>query len=110
MENGAISDGQIIASSWYYGKYTAYQGRLLNNAGSWAAASNDVNQWLQIDLGSQYTEVTGAATQGGDHYPHWVTRYRLQYSNDGVNFQYYMEQGQTFEKVIARFESCELHF
>ena len=33
-----------------------------------------------------------------------MTKYKLQYSDDGVNFQYYKEQGQTTDKVILGFK------
>ena len=104
MANGAISDGQISASSEMDSVHAANQARLhfkanTGKAGSWSARTNDVNQWLQIDLGSRHTKVTRVATQGGNDSLQWVTKYRLQYSNDGVNFQYYREQGQTADKV-----------
>jgi len=100
MEKGAIFDGQISASSHLDANHAAKQGRLHCKAGSWSAGKNDLHQWLQVDLGSQYTKVTRVATQGRYDHPFWVTMYKLQYSNDGVNFQYYREQGQTADKVI----------
>ena len=105
MENGTISDVQISASSQWSIDYAAIQGRLHFKAvsqygGSWSAHKNDLQQWLQVDLGSQFTQVTRVATQGRLDYSQWVTRYKLQYSNDGVNFQYYREQGQNADKVI----------
>ncbi len=99
MENGTISDGQVSASSQLDVNHSAIQGRLNCEAGSWTAARNNSSQWLQIDLGSQYTKVTRVATQGRNEAAQWVTKYKLQYSNDGVNFQYYREQGQTIDKV-----------
>ena len=98
METGAISDAQISASSEYNANYAAKQGRLHflavpGIAGSWSAKTNNVNQWLQIDLGNQHTKVTRVATQGRNDYSQWVTKYKLQYSDDGVNFQYYRENG-----------------
>ncbi len=106
MESGQITDGQISASSSYDSIGIAIMGRLHNeagngNAGAWTAATLDANQWLQIDIGSYYTKVTRVATQGrnGAH-AQWVTEYKLQYSLDGVNFQYYREQGHTTDKVI----------
>ena len=62
--------------------------------GSWTASKNDRNQWLQIDLGDKNTKVTGVATQGGQDSDQWVTSYKLQCGNDGVNFQYYKKQGE----------------
>ena len=104
MENGAISDAQISASSQLDSSHAVIQARLhfkatAGKAGSWSARSNDVNQWLQIDLGSRHTKVTRVATQGRDDYPQWVTYYKLLYSNDEDNFQHYRDQGQTADKV-----------
>ena len=104
MENGVISDRQITASSQLDANHAAIQGRLnfkatANKAGSWSAVSNDSSQWLQVDLGSQYTKVTRVATQGRDDSPQWVTKYKLQFSNDGVNFHYYTEPRRLENKV-----------
>ena len=104
MENGAISDKQINASSQLDSSHAGTQARLhlkatVGKAGSWSAGINDVNQWLQIDTGSRHTNVTRVATQGRNGDSQWVTKYKLQYSIDGVSFQYYREQGQTADKV-----------
>ena len=105
MENGAISDGQVSASSQWDVNHAPRQGRLNfqavpGKAGSWSARANDVNQWFQIDLRNQNTKVTRVATQGRNAYGQWVTKYKLQYSNDGQNFHYYREHGQSAIKVI----------
>ena len=107
MENGEISDRQITASSQLDANHAAIQGKLnfkatANKAGSWAAGSNDPNQWLQVDLGSQHTKVTRVATQGRDDSPQWVTKYKLQYRSDGENFRYYMEPKNNEKKVRIR--------
>ena len=107
MENGAIYDRQIIASSQLDANHAAIQGRLNfkatgNKAGSWSAGSTDSSQWLQVDLGSQHTKVTRVATQGRDDTSQWVTKYKLQYRNDGGNFRYYMEQRKNEKKVRIR--------
>ena len=106
MESGAIPDAKIIASSEFDSRVTAVMGRLnlqatVTKHGCWAAYISDVNQWLQVDLGTQYTRVTRVATQGRNSSLHhqWVTGYKLQYSNDELTFQYYREQGQTTYKV-----------
>ena len=113
MENSAIPDSQISASSEGDVNHAAIQGRLnfqetSIKAGAWVAALDYANQWLQIDLGNQLTNVTRLATQGRNYNsllwpwgPHrqWVTNYKLQYSHDGVSFQYYREQGQNKDKV-----------
>ena len=104
MRNNAISDGHISASTQFDANHAAIQGRLnfqktATKAGSWSAATKDVHQWLQIDLGSLYTKVTRVITQGRHGLDQWVTKYKLQYGDDGVNFQYYREQGQNVDKV-----------
>ena len=107
MENGLITDGQVSASSaWHVNHNAASLARLNANLGwgCWSSLTNDANQWLQIDvleLGRKYIKVTRVATQGRDSsdYPQWVKTYKLQYSNDEVNFQYYREQGQNTDKV-----------
>ena len=105
VENGAITDRQVSASSQWDVNHAPRQGRLNfqavpGKAGSWSARANDVNQWLQIDLRNQNTKVTRVATQGRNAYGQWVTKYKLQYSNDGQNFLYYREHGQSAIKVI----------
>ena len=104
MESGAISNGQVRASTEWDANHAAIQGRLnfkavRAKAGSWSARHNNLGQWLQIDLGNKHTKVTGLATQGRNGYHQWVTKYKVQYSDDGVNFQYYTEQGQVGSKV-----------
>ena len=103
MENGAISNAQIKASSQWDANHAVIQGRLHFQAngrkqGAWSARRNDASQWLQVDLG-KYTIVTHIATQGRNAFDQWVTKYKLKYSNNGGRFQYYREQGQTAVKV-----------
>ena len=103
MENRAILDAQIKASSQLDETHTAKQSRLHSQAdgdkrGSWSALRNDVNQWLQVDLVS-YTRVTGVATQGRNGHYEWVTKYRLQYSDDGDAFHFYEDPGTNAAKV-----------
>ena len=106
MENKVIKDEQITASSQWSTTYAPKYGRLnikktSSISGAWTAAKSqqNANQWLQIELGNQQTKVTRVATQGSNGYSEWVTSYKLQYSRDGVNFQFYKEQGQTTDKV-----------
>ena len=97
MESGVITDGQISASSQWDVNHAAIQGRLHFKhygvkQGAWSAGANDVNQWLQINL-NEYVTLTHVASQGRNAANQWVTKYKLQYSTDGTNFQYYQEQG-----------------
>ena len=112
MESGAIINAQITASSEYsedeyngnvsmanYGRLHFQENGSI--AGAWVANTSDDNQWLQVDLGTQYAKVTGLATQGRNSstYSQWVTKYKLQYGDNGEIFEYYREPGQTTEKV-----------
>ena len=106
MESGAIPDAHITASSEWDGNHAAFQGRLNfkeggGKQGAWSSRPSDENQWLRIDLGNQQTNVTGVATQGRDSekWPQWVTKYKLQYGDNGVNFDNYRESGQSGTKV-----------
>lgn len=104
MENYIIADEQISTSSQWDSNHAAIQGRLNFKhygvkQGAWSAGTNDVNQWLQIDIGNTYTKVSRVGSQGRDGSNQWVTKYKLQYSSDGVNFQYYKDEGQDADKV-----------
>ena len=116
MESGKISSSQISASSQWDNRHAPNLGRLNHKethftAGSWSALRNDANQWFQVDLRTKDTKVTRFATQGRNYYrywphgPHsqWLTKYKLQYSNDGVTFHYFRELGQTTDKVKTLF-------
>ena len=106
MENRLIKDAQITASSEWDGVHyynAAIQARLNfkvrgRKQGGWSARWNNANQWIQVALGS-YTKLTGIATQGRNGNSQWVTKYQLQYSDDGVNFNYYKAPGRSSPKV-----------
>ena len=103
MENQAISDAHVTASSQMDDTNSAREARLHsksigNQRGGWVALKNDLNQWLQVDLGT-FTRVTRVATQGRDGYDQWVTKYRLQYSDDGDIFHSFIVLGVNSAKV-----------
>ena len=107
MENGEIHDTQIDASSQLDGTHSAKQARLYSHAdgstlGSWSAGANDLNQWLQVDLGT-YRRVTRVATQGRNGFYQWVTKYKLQYSDDGETFHVYEKPGNDGAKVYPHY-------
>ena len=111
MESGAISDAQISASSHYTKNllrdHSAKQARL-NSRQSWRkvewwrAATNDLHQWLQVDLGG-YTKVTRVATQGsGDGLAQCVTKFKIRYNSVGVTWQFYKEPGNANASAKVR--------
>lgn len=84
MQSGAITDSHITASSmWdanhYPGRARLGITRVGSLVGSWSAKTNDVKQWIQIDL-SRITRVTYVAIQGREDLDQWVTSYSLQYA------------------------------
>ena len=99
MENRTIVDAQISASS-QYDRNSGPQSARLNGRGGWRPSINNRDQWLQVDL-EKYTTVSRIATQGRSsrRYGPSVTSYRLQYSDDGVNYHSYKARGQDSVKV-----------
>ena len=98
-----IKDAQISASSEWDGNHAAIQGRLNflahpGKQGGWSAKNKNLNQWIQVDLLTK-TTITQMATQGRNAHNQWVKKYRMQYSDDGVNFNFYQTPGQNFPKV-----------
>ena len=111
MQSGEISNGQLSASSERDSKHSASQSRLYvvnpDRAGSWAAARNDTDQWLQVDLVILHTQVTRVATQGSNgHQGEWVTKYSLQHGNDTERFYNYTVPERNTMKV--KLISCVL--
>lgn len=114
MKSGEISDKQISASSQQNSTHAASHGRLnftesSGTAGAWSAKTSDANQWLQVNLGGRCIKVTRVATQGRNDADEWVTKYKLQYGNDGDNFKFYREQGQNTSKVKLGFLHLHVH-
>ena len=120
MESGKILHQQITASSQWNALFAAHQGRLnfqediegavLKKSGSWSAFIKDQNQWLQVDLLHQEI-ITSVATQGRNKHPlwkthkQWVKSYKLQYSNNGIDFEYYKDARQNSAKVRLKMSS-----
>ena len=121
IESGKILDKQITASSEWNAYHVAHQGRLnfqevveggvLNKSGSWSALINNQSQWLQVDLLRQESVITSVATQGRNRHKllkthnQWVKSYKLQYSNNGVDFEYYKDARQNSAKVRLKMAS-----
>ncbi|XP_074626499.1 EGF-like repeat and discoidin I-like domain-containing protein 3 isoform X1 [Acropora palmata] len=117
MENGGVLDEQITASSELNDNSAAYQGRLnayesaqgsTVKSRAWVAGTSDQSQWLQVDLYDEESLISRVATQGRNQdvswvlaNSQWVERYKLQYSNDGRDFEYYHEQGKSTAKEFT---------
>jgi len=98
IEDGRIPNSALTASTVYDANHAAMLARLnlaapSGKAGSWCAKKNDVNQWLQIDLGTP-TTVTKVATQGRQEHNQWITSYSLSYSLAGSFWVQYTVRGK----------------
>ena len=113
MESEVITHAQLSASSEWGGNvsHSPRQGRLnyighSNYASAWCPDRTDNNPWLQVDFGN-CTIVTGIATQGRNGWGYWwVTKYQLNYSDNGVAFKFYMEP----PSISARVSFYEFYF
>jgi len=111
MESGTIADSQITASSEWDVYHSPKRARLYTKeagvgigTGAWVSFANDPNPWLQVDLG-KITPVTHVATQGRNTYSpaQMVTKYKLQFSDDGASFLFYKRQGESTDAVNKNF-------
>ena len=108
MKDGTIQDSQLTASSEHTGVSQSHGPSnarldLIENpsrTGSWTASQSDLNQWIQVDLETP-RYVTGIVMQGRNNLGagHWVTRYKVQYGNDGVTWLYVRDVTQTNHTV-----------
>ncbi len=64
----------------------------------WSAATNDINQWIQADLGAVVI-VTGVLIQGRSDLDQWVTKFKVEHSNDGVYWKYVQDPTTKLDKV-----------
>ena len=100
MEDGRIRDSQITASSvWdnnvaFYGPTNARlnhpaavdDGNLIT-AGAWTQYIDDINRWIQVDLGVSMI-VSGIVLQGREDADQWVTKYKVTYRLFGSVMSY----------------------
>ena len=99
MESGAIKNQQITTYSQYDENHGPENARLNHAAegrkkGAWSAETNDLNQWLQVDLGRD-VKITKYVTQGRQDSAQWVKSYTLSFSTEKEPvFQIYQENGQ----------------
>ena len=93
-DSSVISNQRFSASSSLRGRSPS-DGRL-KGSNAWIPATDNNNDFLQIDLGSLYF-VCGVATQGHPTNDHWTKTYKIKTSLDNVWGAFYSEGG--YEKV-----------
>ena len=104
IEDGRIPDSALTASTVHSAACAATFARLnlaaaSGRVGSWCAKKNDINQWLQIDLGTP-TTVTKVATQGRQDASQWITSYSLSYNLASSFWVQYTVRGKKKVKKI----------
>ncbi|CAH3044358.1 unnamed protein product [Porites evermanni] len=89
LENKAIADGKMSASSERNAHHSAKHGRLFSQR-AWSAGIKDAEQWLEVDLSIMGNIVNRVGTQGSGDAEEWVTVYKLLYSyrNSPVRFKF----------------------
>ena len=102
MKDGTIQDSQITSSSDYNDAHSAINARLdrphgNGRTGAWSAKTNDVNQWIKVDLG-EMKSVSGIVMQGRSDYEQWVKKYKVEYSHNGITWEFVKDK-QNNDKV-----------
>lgn len=90
MKNGKIPNSAITATTslnQYFGPERARLDTVKSGSfgGAWIPKSQDVGQWIQVDLG-KITKITRLATQGRQEAGHYVKSYSITYSIEGGPF------------------------
>ena len=96
MVSGALDSPRLAATSVFNALHDERGSRLLttrNGGHPWAALTNDIHQYLQIDVGFD-TTISAVATQGSNADNEWVKEYLLIYSTDGTAWSTYKEDGK----------------
>ena len=92
MKDGTIEDSQLQASTIWDVRHGQNNARLdrsaaNGNRGAWCAKTNNLDQWIQVQFRTM-TTVSGIILQGRGDHNQWVTKYKVQYSIDGVNWRF----------------------
>ena len=104
MESGRITDDQISASSVYDSNYGPTRARLNQPSdppfsGAWSAGrGSPPNSWIQVSFLKE-TLVTAVITQGRPDYEQWVKRYSVEYTQDGLSWDYIDDDDASTPKV-----------
>ncbi|XP_014665852.1 PREDICTED: hemocytin-like [Priapulus caudatus] len=74
-----------------------------NTKGAWSPAVDDRQQWIQVSFENVMT-IKGILVQGSPVADEWVTKYLVQFSVDGSNFQYVSVSGVAPQIFEANFD------
>ena len=98
MESGRIPNSAITGSCGWKPGHEPSNGRLNRKAtpggaGAWTAGSDDLGEWIQVDLLKKF-RIVKVATQGREDSDEWVSSFTLSHSEDGRQFELYKEKEQ----------------
>lgn len=109
FESGVVADTQLSASSvWEWNNnigqpsvWAPSGARLKKEGLPWSPSQNDQHQWLQVDF-KRGKRITGIITTGSTlrEYQYYMSAYRVQYSNDGQQWDIYREANSTQDKIF----------
>ncbi|XP_037365901.1 lactadherin [Talpa occidentalis] len=108
MESGAISDGQISASSMHLGfmglqRWAPELARLHRTGivNAWTASNYDRNPWIQVNLLRKFW-VTGVVTQGASRAgsAEYLKSFKVAYSITGHKFQFIKSAEGLTDKIF----------
>lgn len=100
MEDGRLLNYQLTAS--YSIVYFHAKNARLNSvvgAGGWSPGNLNSGHWIQVAFGARRI-VTGIVTQGRATHPQWVTKYKVQYYDQG--WFIVKDPGQSEDRVSYR--------
>lgn len=80
-----------FSSSGQFSTLTGPEKARFTNPDAWVPRSND-DQWIMVDL-LIWDNANSVVTKGRSGYGMYVKTFTLEYSMDGINFQYVMEGG-----------------
>jgi len=90
MKSGHVRNNMVSASS-YRDSHHAPQKARLDSSSCWLAATNDKDQYIEVDF-LKAVHLTGLTTQGRPDAPSFVTSYTVEHSTDGKHWSPYREE------------------
>lgn len=104
-----IANSSMTASSWKPGYYP-HAARLHGNAGSWCAATNKQEEYLEVDLGKEFT-LAKIALQGDPDEGSGVTSFAIAFSRNGGQWKDYKINGARKVRVYlctSLYGTCQM--
>lgn len=90
---GQLPNKGMTATSYLGPGYQPWLARLFNPDGAWCSARNDGSQYLQVQF-AQIREIRQLRTQGSVAKNSWVTKYSIEYSENGEKWTNYSRLGK----------------